>query len=136
MWHLPCRKQPCVQEAHKTGAVMSLVSKTDRVRLGMMCSTSAGHAGKLGFFLKQAVMPICFERRSRKFTALAPLGERVACNRRFHQSVSRRRRVRGSKQYRPKPNSTEGVKGRAADLKTGGLRYPASHRLKGVKKSW
>ena len=35
-----------------------------------------------------------------KLTALAPLGERVDRNRRFHQSVSRRRRVRGSKLWR------------------------------------
>ncbi len=62
-----------------------LASKTDRVRLGMKCSNSARYAGKRGLFLTPAVKPTCSQRRSRKFIALAPLGERVDCNRRFHQ---------------------------------------------------
>ena len=61
------------------------MSKTDRVKLGMRCSTSAHYAGKLGLFRTLAVKPTCSQRRSRKFIALAPLGERVARNRRFHQ---------------------------------------------------
>ena len=65
--------------------MLSLVSKTDRVKLGMRCSTSARHAGKLGVILTLAVEPTSFQRRSRKDWSLAPLGERVDCIRRFHQ---------------------------------------------------
>ena len=62
-------------KARQVGAT-SLVSKTDVVRLGMRCSTSARYAVKLGVILTLAVKPTCFQRRSRKFAALAPLGER------------------------------------------------------------
>jgi hypothetical protein len=51
----------------------------------MRCGTSARYAGKRGLFVTLAAKPTCFQRRSGEFTALAPLGERVARNRRFHQ---------------------------------------------------
>jgi hypothetical protein len=51
----------------------------------MRCSTSVRNAGKRRLFLTLAVEATGFQRISRKFTALAPLGERVDCNRRFHQ---------------------------------------------------
>ena len=51
----------------------------------MRCGTSARYAGTLGVILMLAVETTCFQRSSRKLTALAPLGERVARNRRFHQ---------------------------------------------------
>ena len=51
----------------------------------MRCSTSARYAVKLGVILTLAVEPTYFQRRPRKDISLAPLGERVDCNRRFHQ---------------------------------------------------
>jgi hypothetical protein len=70
----------------QAGAVLeSPVPKTDVVGFGMSCSTGARYAGKLGGILTLAVEATCFQRRSKKFTPLAPLGERVARSRRFHQ---------------------------------------------------
>jgi hypothetical protein len=57
------------------GVVFVTVGEENRVR----------HAGKRGLFVTLAVAPTCFQWRSRKFTSLAPLGERVDCSRRFHQ---------------------------------------------------
>jgi hypothetical protein len=51
----------------------------------MRSGTSAGYAGKLRVFLTLAVKPTYFQRRSRNLRPLAPLGERVARNRRIHQ---------------------------------------------------
>jgi len=51
----------------------------------MRCSTSACYAVKLGVVLTLEVEPTYFQRRPRKDKSLAPLGERVDCNRRFHQ---------------------------------------------------
>jgi hypothetical protein len=67
------------------GVVKTLVSKTDVVMFGMRCSTSARYAGKLEVILALAVEPACFQRRPREDISLAPLGERVDCNRRLHQ---------------------------------------------------
>jgi hypothetical protein len=78
--------QPAPEQGRQDGGGTStLASKTDVAIFGMRCCTSARYAGKVGLFLTLAVKPTCFQRKSRKFTALAPLGERVARNRRFHQ---------------------------------------------------
>jgi len=76
---------PVVGAENRRGRVALLVSKIDRVKLGMRCSTSARYAGKRGLFISLAAKPTCFQRRSRNDRSLAPLGARVACNRRFHQ---------------------------------------------------
>ncbi len=81
--------------SHAMGYDLSLASKIDRFRLGMRSGTSARYAGKVGLFLTLAVKPTCFQRRSRNLRSLAPLGERVDCNRHFHQVKAGR--VRGSK---------------------------------------
>jgi hypothetical protein len=55
--------------------------------------------GRWGGSFSLAVKPTCFQRRSTNLRPLAPLGERVDCNRHFHQVKAGR--VRGSKTLGP-----------------------------------
>ena len=83
----------------RSGAVVSLVSKTDRVRLGMRCSTSACYAGKLGLFPTPAVKPTCFQRRSIEIYVPRPFGGEGGLQPAFSSAGAGR--VRGSKTLGP-----------------------------------
>ena len=85
--------------AREKGAVIPAVSKTDRFRLGMRCSTSAGYAGKLGLFSPPAVKPTCFQQRSIEIYVPRPLGGEGGLQPAFSSAGAGR--VRGSKALGP-----------------------------------